>query len=67
MSEWQPIESAPTKPDDVLLYCADTGEQFVGFPRGDGRTWRTALTPVCEVMCEPTHWMPLPPPPKEGE
>jgi hypothetical protein len=30
MSAWQPIETAPTN-GHVLLYCEETGEQFVAF------------------------------------
>jgi hypothetical protein len=59
---WQPIETATTTGDtDVLLYCADTGEQFVGYPSGDDHTvWIYAHYRTGEVGCRPSHWAPLP-------
>ena len=73
MSEWQPIETAPK--DVVALFwvrpgTAEDGEWFAdtsGKPilskgparifMGQRNTW-SSLTVA-------THWMPLPPPPKE--
>lgn len=68
MSDWQPIETAP-KYGDILVYCADTDEQFVVFRRK--RAWiyahvidgKIRIT----VACEPTHWRPLPEPPVDRE
>jgi hypothetical protein len=73
MSEWQPIETAPKDEDrDVLLaawdddgsYWAATGSWWVDrffFFYGKGN-----MDPV-PLCFEPTHWMPLPEPPKRGE
>jgi hypothetical protein len=67
MSEWQPIETAPTR-GDVLLYCAETGEQFVAFlgtsmEEGD-QEWVFARGPdLAFIVRDPTHWQPLPEPP----
>lgn len=70
---WQLIETAPTS-GDVLVFCADTGEQFVAFwtknPMTDDVAWayarfRDEAGDVNSVLCRPTHWMPLPEAPKE--
>lgn len=67
MSEW--IKCSDRFPQaetnsDVLVYCADTKEQFVGFHIGHGDFQFFAMD---EVMgsCHPTHWMPLPEPPAD--
>ena len=57
---WQPIETAPKDGLVVLVYpnyhCAVTCGYYV---KG---TWRDDLDKNFEI--EPTHWMPLPEPPK---
>ncbi|HHZ5447853.1 TPA: DUF551 domain-containing protein, partial [Escherichia coli] len=55
-SEWMPNE------EDVLVYCSDTKEQMVGFHKGKGLFQFFYMNGV-EVVCEPSHWMPLPEPP----
>jgi len=58
MSEWQPIKTAPAG-DDLLLAWVETGEMRVGY--FNGNSW------LCDAVSfdfEPTHWMPLPEPPK---
>lgn len=61
---WQPIETAP-KDGEVLLYCAETGEQFVAFlgtnPEDGEQQWVFARSPnISFIVRDPTHWMPLP-------
>lgn len=63
---WQPIETAPNNSRDVLLYCEDTNEQFVGFKRTDN-LYQFAFHNGQQILCIPTHWMPLPPPPTPSE
>ena len=73
MSEWQPIETAPTNGESVLLYYGPKYYIMEGscFPRamryrGDmPYRWVSALD---MGDLEPTHWMPLPKPPyrKQG-
>ena len=66
MSEWQPIETAPKGPP--LLGFVDGCVRFVSW----GKTSHVPMYGWCLVdqgiedcdLCEPTHWMPLPPPPK---
>ena len=50
--------------EDVLVYCSDTKEQMVGFHKGKGLFQFFYMNGV-EGVCEPSHWMPLPEPPKE--
>lgn len=62
---WQPIETAPKDESPVLLACADWPHSVIlgkavpvkvgGYT--DGRWW------IHGASWEPTHWMPLPPPP----
>lgn len=62
MSEWQPIETAPTDGSEVLLFGSlgslliPDRRRLVGtYSRG----WWSDRTPVYDV----TYWMPLPRPP----
>lgn len=56
MSEWQPVETAPK--GLILLY----------FPPTDGRMKMGAMIQIDHYPVtyprKPTHWMPLPEPPK---
>lgn len=72
MSDWQPISTAPKDETWVLLYTANDGaggivmgcwdagcdatEDDPGYPAG----WMDAGG----FFLHPTHWMPLPEPPK---
>lgn len=57
------MPDAETNPD-VLVYCSDTKEQFVGFHIGRGDFQFFNMDDVIGA-CHPTHWMPLPEPPSE--
>ena len=66
--EWQSIETAPGKVDnlyygpEVLLYDPEVGVDIGHFIGRRGR-WEV----VEGIYWSPTHWMPLPDPPnKEG-
>jgi hypothetical protein len=67
MSEWQKIETAPKDGTIILAYCPNhfyNGGAFIGeavfIP--EFSIWEERID-GCVV--EPTHWMPLPNPPKE--
>jgi hypothetical protein len=70
MSEWQPIETAPKDGRRLILHWSTTGyvdvrywrpgqERWWGFPDSDPR-----YDPDLAIKNVPTHWMPLPKPPK---
>lgn len=61
MGEWQPIETAPRDGTLVLCWLNIGGHALVYRHRS---AWRTG--PIGEAV-KPTHWQPLPAPPKEGE
>lgn len=67
---WQPIETAPKDGTELLLcsihlYSPRTGCWATYHPNAMGKAgWRTA--PICGDKLNPTHWMPLPPPPQES-
>lgn len=68
MSEWQPIETAP-KDAEVLIAEIVRGFYVVGEARyhHDAECWLWAGTDPSDHWAEPlypTHWMPLPEPPK---
>ena len=63
---WQPISTAPRDGVSLILACADdVGPYIVYFDRfneGGKGGWRDS---AFGDICHPTHWMPLPDPPKE--
>ena len=63
---WQPIETAPKDGTHVLLYwptMSISSYPLVGFHHGDEYGWEpVADRDYGEIY--PTHWMPLPEPPK---
>jgi hypothetical protein len=67
MSEWISVEdSLPEEGRQVLLYWKESGHiedgAFYEFETGTG--WYHVLFDGESLNCEPTHWMPLPEPPK---
>ena len=67
MSEWQPIETAPTERsetgDNVLLWIVEYGDVGIIMGYWDGRGWSDSHGHGSNDL-KPTHWMPLPEPPK---
>ena len=78
MSDWQPIETAPRDGTRVLLWFPFTltvevpGIAWIGLwaqretDEADGNVCWIEPEHRDECLGEPTHWMPLPEPPKEG-
>ena len=74
MSDWQTIESAPKDGTWILLFVTEpAGSDYAiatGEPEGwshiDVGRWHDDVGEFERVHAgEPTHWMPLPPPPKK--
>lgn len=67
MNDWQPIESAPKDGTPFLGAFKDTGGWkiliFV-WSRSYSRFLDSGDAEVIEDYDQPTHWMPLPEPPK---
>jgi hypothetical protein len=71
--EWQPIETAPKDGSEFLSYSPDIfGQTKYGFQCVcffDGREFYISddeygRGDMCNTEVTPTHWMPLPAPPK---
>jgi hypothetical protein len=61
--DWQPIETAPKDGTHILFWDGD-GMSVCYWV---GRRWDLVQTGAYaeDADCWPTHWMPLPEPPKE--
>lgn len=70
---WQPINTAPKDGTEIDVWCKVCGRvpdavfntkknrwEYVGLDMFDEMDW-------IELEYPPTHWMPLPPPPKEED
>lgn len=69
-TEWQPIETAPKDGTRILAIVAgrhpDTGEPFIpDVVEWDGGRWFSENWWDDNALYSPTHWMPLPNPPKQ--
>ena len=60
MTEWQPIETAPKDDTDVLVF-SDNSIWIASFYHG---IWWFEKNDDTVRLSKPTHWMPLPEPPK---
>lgn len=58
---WQPIETAPTGEKILVAYDHGSYERRVAFKSLINGRWYSHDQPIIP----PTHWMPLPDPPKE--
>ena len=63
-TDWQPIETAPTDGKESLVYTTGAGIVVMYWDDYKGE-WTTGLDDGGGL--EPTHWMPLPPPPQKGK
>lgn len=68
---WQPIESCPDDYSEVLFFIGGRTVNGRFMKRKDGNIWEINGTSAHEKLMRqlmrpiPTHWMPLPQPPKE--
>lgn len=63
--EWRPIESAPRDGSRMLLALCDSGHVYwcvSGVWSKRFKNWNDGMEPA--GLADPTHWMPLPAPPK---
>lgn len=68
MSEWMPIESAPKDGTKFLAWRDHEVAEAYVIQRDDGEVWtfgRTSAHVSVFPSNKPTHWQPLPAPPKE--
>ena len=75
MADWQPIETAPKGDGEtcfprILLGFAPDEEHFSpetreGFWSHTLSRWASSLDPGWASSPQPTHWQPLPDPPKD--
>lgn len=69
LSEWQPMETAPKDETPVLGFVPPRPFDHCGpirviqFDPKDGKWWHMAGDETDTV--QPTHWIPLPPPPQD--
>ncbi len=66
MSEWKSIQTVPIGVD-VLVFCADGAMTLVianHDRQGNLRFWHVPVSHNSEETNEPSHWMPLPEPPR---
>ena len=71
MSEWQPIETAPTDKRIWLFvpeYPAPANQMLIGLWEQENSWWGVEHATIRHVgapfQYRPTHWMPMPKPPK---
>lgn len=63
MNEWQPIASAPRDGTRVLIADMDAWMAVARFWPGNMRWIEDAASGM--TLNDPSHWMPLPPPPSD--
>ena len=65
MMEWQTIETAPKDGTNILLYVFSHEPDYgVGYWNGDYWSMTVHADRLYDEFGSPTHWMPLPEPPK---
>lgn len=67
--KWQPIETAPK--DKLIIAVVEGRTRLVKYGKTSHLPWLGFCLadqgPEDSDLCKPTHWMPLPEPPKDGE
>jgi hypothetical protein len=76
VSEWQPIETAPkdgtiidvwlgdADQSDIAFYCTPGTKRSSGWYYKNSKFRPNMGLGILTVFIQPTHWMPLPSPPK---
>ena len=64
-NNWQPIETAPRDGTEILVWRTRLQRACVAW--WFGRWWDISGRDMWGDENQPTHWQPLPGPPKEGE
>jgi hypothetical protein len=73
MTEWQPIETAPRDGTSVLLFATQNPHDMVDYKGAQvlsgywcqlDEAWCSTGSTWTGPFYDPTHWMPLPEPPK---
>lgn len=64
---WIPVTEWLPEVGKVVLVCGSRGGIYTAYLESEGRlpSWHKLNSKT--HYCDPTHWMPLPEPPKEGE
>lgn len=63
MSEWQPIETAPTEGRGLIYFGKSGHVEDASFHADEDGGWMYVLFDGEQLDDSPTHWMPLPLPP----
>ena len=70
--QWQPIETMPRDGREVIVYrplAHTTLDPHIVIAKTTARPTKSkqGVVHYTDKYAHPTHWMPLPPPPQEGE
>lgn len=64
LMRWRPIDTAPKDGTDILIFAWGNSQIVVSYDESNAmHPWRT-LDGIGYHKDSPTHWMPLPEPPK---
>jgi hypothetical protein len=69
MTEWQPIDTAPKNGTGIIVFYYPKAGMAFAFWDGEDFLEVSVASGIVGVakQYKPTHWMPLPAPPKKGD
>ena len=67
VSVWKPIRTAPKDNSDILVWSKDAELVQQVYWNFYHKMWSVSTLENCPPYAPPTHWMPLPEPPKDGD
>lgn len=67
MDNWKPIESAPRTRKTILVFCNERKNQYTVSWNEHFNEWVHAGSTYAGLGEAPTHWQPLPEPPKDSD